>query len=170
MAYRMTGARQRALRKAQLISAQKRKRRFGFASGRKLSKGHKRALGVVAGAAIVAGGVYGTSAWMNVEQRKAKVKVMKAYRDQARWNVNARRLTRSANMSKSRGEGLDMSNTVTAPSRVVLHTKQVKTHTKLTGIAADIMRELDGKPVKGYYSSRRSGKYKVVFGERTSAQ
>lgn len=176
MAYRMTGARQRALRKAQLISARKRKRHFGLGSQKKLSKSHKRAIAVAAGGALVAGGVYGTSAWMDIEQRKAKVKAMKSYRDHARWRVNARRLERSPNMSTHRNltkdaftneiiQIEDNGKTSTVPSRVV-KAGGYKTHTRLKGIAADIMRELDGQQIPG---RRRGAKYKVVFGERTQA-
>ena len=52
--YRMTARRARALQKAQRISAQKRRKRFGFAAGRKLSQGHKRAIGVAVAGATVA--------------------------------------------------------------------------------------------------------------------
>lgn len=175
MAYRMTGARQRALRKAQLISAQKRKRRFGFGGTKKMSKGQKRAVAIAAaGAVVMVGGVYGTSAWMNHEQRKAKVKAMKAYRDQARWNVNARRLTRSPNMSRSRNLYKDAftgdliqvqedGDNATAPSQVVRATRGVKVTTKVKNpYAQAIMGELHGTQVPG---RPKSAKYKVIFGE-----
>lgn len=173
MAYRMTGARQRALRKAQLISAQKRKRRFGFTQpGKpKMSKKHKKVLAVVAGGALVAGGAYGTSAWLNVEQRKAKVKAIKAHREQARRNVNRRRLERSPDMSTRHTayhdaftneiiHAHDDGKNATIPSRVVRATSGLKVHTRLqSGLAAEIMRELDGAQIPG---RPKGAKYKVI--------
>lgn len=70
MAYRMTARRARALSKAQEASARKRKKRFGFASGRKLSASHKRVIGAVAAGAAVSSAVYGT--WFITKGKKAE--------------------------------------------------------------------------------------------------
>lgn len=86
MAYRMTAARKRALRKAQLVSARLRKK-MGNA---KLSKGHKRAIAVVVAGAAVAGGAYHTAQVMNA----TKLATATARRNTARQNVRNRRNAR----------------------------------------------------------------------------
>lgn len=169
MAYRMTPRRLRQIRNAQMISARKRKGR-----GRKLSKGHKRVIAVAAAGAVVAGGVYGTSAWMNASQRKAKIKAMKSHREQARLNVNRRRLARSPDMSRSRGGYRDAwSNelinghddgtmALAAPSRVVRAVGGVKVNTSVRHpLARQIMQEIHKTSVPGRPASSR---YKVIFG------
>lgn len=182
MAYKMTARRARALKKAQLISAQKRKRRFGFTSPdkKKLSRGQKKAVAVVAAGAVIATGAYGTSAWMNMELRKKKVAAMKANREQARWNVNARRLTRSPDMSNYGRRYLNAKNEMiirkagdedgeyaSVASREVRATRGVKVYTRTKGLAAQIMMELNGTQIPG---RPKGAKYKVIFGERTNAQ
>lgn len=79
----MTARRKAALRKAQLISARKRVGKH-FGSSKKLSKGHKRAIGVAVAGAVIATGAYGTSAWMNEKKRKARIEFIKKNRDQAK--------------------------------------------------------------------------------------
>lgn len=169
MAYRMTPRRLRQIRNAQMISARRRKGK----GGRKLSKGHKRAIAVAAAGAVVAGGVYGTSAWMNANQRKARVKAMKDHRKQARLNVNRRRLARSPDMSKGRHtykDALDQvqimqvdgTDSYAAPSRVVHAVGGVKVNTSVRHpFARQIMQEINKTSVPGRPASSR---YKVIFG------
>lgn len=105
MAYRMTAARKRALRKAQLVSARLRKR-MGNA---KLSKGHKRALAVVVAGAAVAGGAYHTAQVMNA----TKLASATARRNTARQNVRNRK---NARMNAA-GDGTSSINELLARAR-----------------------------------------------------
>lgn len=67
--YTLTAKRRAALRKAQLASAKKR-RKFGLKSGRKLSSGHKKAIGAVVAGAIAVGA--GTGIWKYTTSRNRK--------------------------------------------------------------------------------------------------
>lgn len=80
MRYRFTPARRRALRKAQLISAKKRKK-FGFdATKRVVRKNHRAIIGVVAAGVGIGTAAYHTSKWMKETERSVLVERMKAHR------------------------------------------------------------------------------------------
>lgn len=67
--YSFTIKRRAALKKAQAISAKKRKK-FGLKSGRRLSRGHKKAIGAVVAGAIAVGA--GTGIWKYTTSRNRK--------------------------------------------------------------------------------------------------
>lgn len=161
MAYRMTARRARALRKAQEVSARKRRKRFGFASGRKLSRGHKRAIGAVAAGSVTVGGIYGAFKFVN--RKNIATKPGDSVPD---WYEGGR----PQRLAKVGGVMADFEgNAGSAPSRLVdtgaKKPIQVRINPNSSETVKRIMRELQGVQVPG---GSKKAKYDVV--EVTSAQ
>lgn len=171
----MTARRKAALRKAQLISARLRRGKHSFSHGKKLSKGHKRAIATAVAGVAVAGGVYATSAWMNKTERKARVDFIKKNREEALRKVRSRRMSNSPDMTTRRNVYKDAwtnkeisihedTGNPSAASKVVRLKGQIKVHTSVQHpFAKAIMNELHGSAVVGGHSRRNGGKYKVIY-------
>lgn len=157
MAYKMTARRARALRKAQEVSARKRKKRFGFASGKKLSQGHKRAIGVVAAGAVIGSGAFG-ALYLSNKRAKQKQIIAKKPGDDLKEISRPQRPPGKANnrwFNKPGGGA--------AKTRVVRPVGDVEIYVNSTNeTVRRIMSEIHGKKVK----RRQTGKFKVIFGER----
>lgn len=158
--YRFTARRKNALRKAQLISARKRKRhgkKMGFSAGkRKLSRGHKRAIAMVAAGSLAAGA--GAGIWKYTSSRKRPKQTPPG-------EVRPSRPALTGTYPEV--TALSLATGGAAQSRVIEHTHQIKINTTVTHpLVLEIMKELHGKPVKGYYAGVRRGKgtYKVITG------
>ena len=158
--HRMTARRKSALRKAQLASARKRSKfgKFGGGPKRKLSRGHKRAIAAVAAGTLLAGA--GTGVWKYTSARKRPMQKPPGEAKPSRTPYNDNKGWRASQLgtnSEKEAEG--------APDMVVVHKNDVAVHSTATHpFIRQIMEELNGQPVKGYYSGRKGGKYKVTFG------
>lgn len=157
--YRMTSRRKSALRKAQLASARKRSKFGKFSSAtRKLSRGHKRAIAVVAAGTLLAGA--GTGVWKYTSSRKRPVQAPPGSANPSRTPYNDNKGWRADKYGMSIEEEPE-----TAPDMVVIHKNNMKVETNVRHpLARSIMQELEGQKVKGYHAGRKGGKYKVIFG------
>lgn len=147
-----------ALRKAQLISARKRKGKHRFGgSGRKLSSSHKRAITIVATGSAVAGGALG--AYNAYTHFKAKHPVQKPP-GEVSWDLHEgqRRPYPYVTEWGKAGGGA-------APSREVSREKTLNSKIKVrvrgsaSKLTKDVMQELQGQRVAG---GGKRAKYDVV--------
>lgn len=157
--HRMTARRRSALRKAQLASARKRSKFGKFSSAtRKLSRGHKRAIAVVAAGTLLAGA--GTGVWKYTSARKRPMQKPPGEAKPSRTPYNDNKGWRATQL----GSGSE-NDAIGAPDMVVVQKNNVKVESRATHpLVRSIMEELNGEPVRGYYSPRKGGKYKVTFG------
>lgn len=162
--YRLTARRRSALRRAQLISARKRRGKKRFSGGRKLSRGQKKAIAVAVAGAIVSAGVYKyTSGRKRPVQKPPGGKVSKvphdgrpqrtSYNDEPGWHPKRDK------------------NSAAAQSSVVprgVFGDQVTYSSVQHPMARAIMDEIQGKPImgKGRNRTKKQAKRVVVSGVR----
>lgn len=168
MAYRMTAARKRALRKAQLISARVR-RRMGNV---KMNRGHKRVVGALIAGSAVVGGAYATNKLMDAH----KLALSNANRARARQRVVNRRNNRINNapdMTRTRAIGDVLEGAAkggnAAPNWVVQPGKMKKI-IRIRNSASDAVKALlleqRGQPVVGRFAGTKGRRvYKVQYGD-----
>ena len=160
--YRLTAARRVALRKAQMVSARMRRGRRKF-SGRKLTRGHKRAIGVVAAGAIVSAGVY-----KYTSSRNRPVQMPPGAKHSSLVPYDGRGQRTPYNDNPGWHSKRDK-NSAAAKSNVIQRTESMDVFTTVQHpFAKAIMNEIHGKPIRRRRTSslRKGGRYKVIYGER----
>lgn len=170
MRYRFTAARRRALRKAQLISARKRKK-FTFQATKKVvRKNHKAIIGVVAAGAGIATAAYHTNAWMNKEKRNALEGALKRHRENLMRNqLNA--MPGPDNPAASSNGGMLYPNLVSSGYKNADYI--VRIQNRSPQIVKNVLAELRGTEVplrKGTERPKRNGKpvkrkYRIQYGD-----
>lgn len=154
--YSFTIKRRAALKKAQAISAKKRKK-FGLKSGRRLSRGHKKAIGAVVAGAIAVGA--GTGIWKYTTSRNRKP-LQKPPGSKVPYDGRPQRPATQGGVQgwfNDAGGGAADSRVITKAT-TINHKVDVPIRASGSDAYKKMMREMHGKPVPG---GGKKAKYNV---------